>query len=460
MSGQPIRAEGAVDPAAVESLGERMAVISERRGPVIGLSLLVWLVAARRWRSALGGGRSARAGGAAGRPRASSTCRWCCCSAPRSSRARASNSCWSLLGAPLLAALTLASLPAATGRWRSPAALTVLAYAIDVIAGSPLTSLSLLGPEPRARRPLLRDRQRARGAARRCSSSPAPGRRWPASRRGCSRRARCASPSSPSASLAAFVFAAGRFGADVGAAIVLPVGAAVAAAAIAARRRRARCCSSSPRRSRRCALLALVDLVSGANAHLTRSVLDAGGLDDLADVAQRRLQLSAHSFARPIVFVFLPLLAALAVARAALRRDRLARLAARAARRCAPGLLGAAAATVSAPSPTTPAPCCSRSAPPTCSSSPASPGPSDRGRARTVDRRASTTLSRFVRIALVSPYSWTYQGGVNRHVEALAEEFLGRGHDVRVLAPFDPPGRLSRVLHRAARRSRARCPTT
>jgi phosphatidylinositol alpha-mannosyltransferase len=55
-----------------------------------------------------------------------------------------------------------------------------------------------------------------------------------------------------------------------------------------------------------------------------------------------------------------------------------------------------------------------------------------------------------VRIALVSPYSWSYQGGVNRHVEALAEEFLRRGDDVRVLAPFDPPGRVSRVLHRAA----------
>ena len=37
---------------------------------------------------------------------------------------------------------------------------------------------------------------------------------------------------------------------------------------------------------------------------------------------------------------------------------------------------------------------------------------------------------------------------MNRHVEALAEEFLGRGHDVRVLAPVDPPGRISRVLHR------------
>jgi phosphatidylinositol alpha-mannosyltransferase len=59
-----------------------------------------------------------------------------------------------------------------------------------------------------------------------------------------------------------------------------------------------------------------------------------------------------------------------------------------------------------------------------------------------------------VRIALVSPYSWSYQGGVNRHVEALAEEFLGRGHHVRVLAPFDPPGRISRVLHRGQPHSR------
>jgi phosphatidylinositol alpha-mannosyltransferase len=54
-----------------------------------------------------------------------------------------------------------------------------------------------------------------------------------------------------------------------------------------------------------------------------------------------------------------------------------------------------------------------------------------------------------VRIALVSPYSWTYQGGVNRHVEAIAEELLARGHHVRVLAPWDPDDRLSRWLHRA-----------
>jgi phosphatidyl-myo-inositol alpha-mannosyltransferase len=54
-----------------------------------------------------------------------------------------------------------------------------------------------------------------------------------------------------------------------------------------------------------------------------------------------------------------------------------------------------------------------------------------------------------MRIALVSPYSWTYQGGVNRHVEALAEQFIAEGDHVRVLAPWDPPGFISRRLHRS-----------
>ena len=61
-----------------------------------------------------------------------------------------------------------------------------------------------------------------------------------------------------------------------------------------------------------------------------------------------------------------------------------------------------------------------------------------------------------MRIALVSPYSWTYQGGVNRHVEALAEELIGRGNHVRVLAPWDPPDRLSRWLHGAWAEARER----
>ena len=58
---------------------------------------------------------------------------------------------------------------------------------------------------------------------------------------------------------------------------------------------------------------------------------------------------------------------------------------------------------------------------------------------------------RAMRIALVSPYSWTYPGGVTRHIEALAGEFRREGHDVRVFSPYDPPDRLSARLHRGAR---------
>ena len=53
-----------------------------------------------------------------------------------------------------------------------------------------------------------------------------------------------------------------------------------------------------------------------------------------------------------------------------------------------------------------------------------------------------------MRVALVSPYSWTYPGGVARHIDGLATELLATGHDVRVLAPMDPPGRTATLLHR------------
>src|SRR3954471_9825428 len=56
-----------------------------------------------------------------------------------------------------------------------------------------------------------------------------------------------------------------------------------------------------------------------------------------------------------------------------------------------------------------------------------------------------------MRVALVSPYSWTYPGGVTRHIEALAVELDRSGHDVRVLAPFDPDRRRTAWMHRGAR---------
>ena len=56
-----------------------------------------------------------------------------------------------------------------------------------------------------------------------------------------------------------------------------------------------------------------------------------------------------------------------------------------------------------------------------------------------------------MRAALVSPYSWTYPGGVTRHIEALAGELAAGGHEIRVFAPFDHDTRTTALLHRGAR---------
>jgi phosphatidylinositol alpha-mannosyltransferase len=63
-----------------------------------------------------------------------------------------------------------------------------------------------------------------------------------------------------------------------------------------------------------------------------------------------------------------------------------------------------------------------------------------------------------VRVGLVSPYSYTYPGGVGRHVEALASELIDKGHDVRLLAPYDPDDRIARITHKGARPERREVP--
>jgi hypothetical protein len=338
MSGQPITSEGSVDPAAIVSLGDRMAVISTRRGPVIGYSLLAWLVVLAL-AIAVSRGAAARTGvrllvlaviylplflllGAALEP------------------GETPETLLVMIAAPLLAAATLATLR----DYRAlavAAALTVLAYALDMIAGSPLTSLSLLGPNPG-----LGVRFYGIGNELEALLAVLVVAGIGAALAGFAPRA---SPRAAATAflglglLAALVFAVGRFGADVGAAIVFPVGAAAAAVAVAGGRRRAILLVIAIPFAM-VALLALIDLVSGANAHLTRSVLDAGGLNSLGDVAQRRLQLSVKSFGRPVLLAFLPLVAILA-ALAIWRRDRLAAwLGGRPAMRA--GLLGALVATV------------------------------------------------------------------------------------------------------------------
>lgn len=44
-----------------------------------------------------------------------------------------------------------------------------------------------------------------------------------------------------------------------------------------------------------------------------------------------------------------------------------------------------------------------------------------------------------MKIGLVSPYDWSYPGGVQEHIQRLASELRGRGHNVRILTPATGP---------------------
>ena len=48
---------------------------------------------------------------------------------------------------------------------------------------------------------------------------------------------------------------------------------------------------------------------------------------------------------------------------------------------------------------------------------------------------AATDRSRPLRIALVSPYDFSYPGGVTNHITGLSDELRRRGHDVTIVAP-------------------------
>lgn len=199
------------------------------------------------------------------------------------------------LGSPALALATDRALGGCAGLALACAA-TVLAYAIDVIAGSPLTALSILGPNPGAgvrffgigneleailttltligtgawlqTRPALEPR----GAALRFAAV---------------------------AALAAAAFAPGRFGADVGAAIVLGVGGATAIVLVLGLERRRAIAVVIGGGALGLGALFAIDTVLGG-AHLSRSVLGAGDAHDVLDVLDRRLRLMTRTFIHPV----------------------------------------------------------------------------------------------------------------------------------------------------------------
>jgi hypothetical protein len=326
------------DPTSVlASPGRRLGEVAGRRGSVIGVALLSWGAA---FAVAMLAGRG-RAGRAGARLLALSLVYLplACLAGAALEPSVGGERLLVMLGAPLLALLTLAALDGYRALAVACAA-TTLAYTVDVIAGSPLTRLSLVGPNPAGGHrfygvgneleAILTVLVLAGTGAALSGFAPRLDRR------------RGAAAFLVVATTFAFAFAYGRYGADVGAAISLPLGAAVAAALLAGRRRLALLAFLLPLPT--VAVLAAADLVTGAHSHLTGAVLQAERSGDAFAVVGRRLRETGQSFGRPVLLLGLPVVAAAALL-AWSRRQRLAAwLAGSPALRA--GLAGALAATV------------------------------------------------------------------------------------------------------------------
>lgn len=312
------------DPLAVvrdAAPGDRLWDVAERRAPVIGVTLLAWLAA---FVLAMALDRE-RAGRIAARLMALSLVYLplLCLLGAALEPSVAVERLLLMLGSPGLAVLTGAAL----GGYRAIAVAcgaTAVAYSVDLIAGSPLTQLSLVGPNPAAGHRYYGIGNELEacltvlvlvGTGAALASFPVL---WDGKKD--QRRSPARGPATflVVAAIFSFVFAYGRYGADVGAAIALPLGAAVAAALLAERRDLALLAFALPIPA--LALLAVADLLSGANAHLTSTVLDADSGGDLLGVVGHRLREMVESFGRPILLVGLPVVI-VAAALAWLRRD-------------------------------------------------------------------------------------------------------------------------------------------
>ncbi len=344
VTGRAIETEGEADASAVASREERLGEITQRRPGALAVNVLIWvgllLIAtlAFRRRGAVIGLRLLAVAMAA----VPALLLIPAALEPSATVERLIVGA----GAPLVALILVAATRPLGARgpyaaFALAAAASVGATAIDVLAGSSLTPLSLLGSNPgygvrffgignelEATIGVLL--MLGTGAAVTAFEPRNPG--------------RAMAIAVVAVTLAAvLVFAPGRFGADVGAAITFPAGAAAAViAALGLAGRRAALVVLAPVGA--LALLVAVDLVLGGDAHLSRSVLDAGGLDEVGDVFERRISLGAKSFPRYIDSPFF-IAALVAIGVAIMRRRQIAswldgRPAALA------GVIGAAGATV------------------------------------------------------------------------------------------------------------------
>jgi hypothetical protein len=303
VNGSEIRSGEERDPEGVAELMERLDDRASR-DLVVLLPLAVWALAvalaAAIWR---------RRGAAVGLVLLALACAW----APLTLLVAAAldadeaTSAFILgLGSVALALATRRFVPGTRGLALAAGA-TVAAHAVDVVAGSPLTSLSVLGPNPGGgvrffgignELEAILTTLTLIGTGAFLATVP-----------GLSRRS-AAAWFLAVALIAAAAFAPGRFGADVGAAIVLGVGGATAAAlALGLSVRRTVAAVVVAGVLGVLALVAVDALLGGA--HFARSVLGAGEASDVIDVFDRRVSLMLDTFTHP---VYPELLVATAVA--------------------------------------------------------------------------------------------------------------------------------------------------
>ncbi|HEY8467752.1 MAG TPA: hypothetical protein VIL04_13230 [Solirubrobacterales bacterium] len=291
MAGRPLTVNPDSDLAAVQELEERMGAVGERRRSALGVNLLIWLGLV-----VLAGLAFRRRGLRVALPLLAVSAAYLPTVLLLTAALRPSATGEQVIAGVLSPALALVTLLLLRG-WGALAlasGVTVVAHAVDVIVGSPLTSLSLMGPNPALGVRFFgigNELESALTALLMVGVGAGLAAWWPNAS-----SAQAAIVFAGAALLGVAAFAPGRFGADVGAAIVIPVGAAAAIAAYAGGGRgRVLLILAAPVAA--LAALMAIDLALGGDAHLSRSVLEAGGLDEVGQVAERRLRLSAKSFA-------------------------------------------------------------------------------------------------------------------------------------------------------------------
>ena len=306
MTGLPISSSGsAIDYEALDKLEGRYQQVGKRRGAALLVPILIWAILAGAV-SAFSRGRLARIAVqflALSVILLPATLLLTAAFSPSLGVERALAT---LL--PALVACGLLRLLPGFAPLAVACAVTVGPYAIDMLAGSVLTPKAVVGPNPGLG-------ARFYGIGNELEStlmiltSAGVGAALTAWGGGLERR-RASAAFLFAGLVGTVIFAAGRFGADVGAAIIFPVAAVIAVAFVLERPRLAWFGAIA-------ALVALVlvaagDALLGGESHFLRSIFDGSPGDSTGQVLGHRLEETASSFTRlsrlPVTLVALALI--------------------------------------------------------------------------------------------------------------------------------------------------------